>query len=147
MPRCSRKLLALAALAGAASSPALAHHSQAMFEMSKCVAIEGTVRTFEFGFPHSWLWIVVSKDGAPGIWAFEAAAPAQMIEIDKRWARTIVKKGDKVAIQFSPNKDGGNSGALHSLLLPDGKKLLAATPACALESDAVGGRRPENPKE
>jgi hypothetical protein len=143
----TRQLLSLAALACTISNPSIAHHSQAMFEMSKCITIEGTVRTFEYGFPHSWLWVVVSRDNAPAIWAFEAAAPAQMIEINKRWARTIVKKGDKITVQYSPNKDGGNSGALHSLLLPDGTKLLAATPACALEPDAVGTRRPEARKD
>lgn len=132
-------LLTLAALAGAVSSPAFAHHSQAMFEMTKCVTMDGTVRAFEYSFPHSWLWIEVPKDDATATWAFEFAAPTQMIEIDKRWNRNIVRKGDKITVQFSPNKNGGSSGALHSLLLSDGTKLLAATPACSLEPDAVGG--------
>lgn len=142
--RSKRRLLTLAALASAASGPVLAHHSQAMFDMAKCLTIDGTVRTFEYNFPHSWLWIVVpNKDDTQSIWAFEAAAPAQMIEIDKRWARDVVKKGDKITIQYSPNKNGRNSGALHSVLLPDGTKILAATPACGLEPDAIGGRRPD----
>lgn len=102
------------------------------------------MRAFEYNFPHSWLWVVVTQNDVQTTWAFEAAAPAQMIEIDKRWNRTIVKKGDKITVQFSPHKSGGNSGALHSLLLPEGTKLLAATPACSQEPDAVGGPRPES---
>jgi hypothetical protein len=138
-----RLLPALFTLCGTVSAPALAHHSQAMFDMEKCVTMQATVRTFEYNFPHSWLWVMVpGKGDAMDNWAFEAAAPAQMIEIDKRWARDVVKKGDKITIQFSPHKDGRNSGSLHSILLPNGSKILAATPACKHEADAVGGARP-----
>lgn len=142
MLRHKKKLLTLMLLAGTASNAAFAHHSQAMFDMSKCFTLEGTVRAFEYTFPHSWLWVVTTKDGTQTTWAFEAAAPTQMMEIDKRWNRTIVKKGDKITVQFSPNKSGGNSGALHSLLLPEGTKVFAATPACAQESDAIRGGGP-----
>jgi len=136
------RMFTLFALAGVAGSPAFAHHSQAMFDMSRCMKLEGTVRAFEYSFPHSWLWIDAVQDDMPVIWAFEAAAPIQMMEIDKRWSRNVVKKGDKVAIQFSPHKNGGHSGSLHSLVLPEGTRLLAATPACGQEADAIGGPRP-----
>jgi hypothetical protein len=48
-------------LAGAAQ----AHHSAVMFDHSKCVVINGTVRAFQFESPHSWLWLTV-PDGKGG---------------------------------------------------------------------------------
>lgn len=128
------KIITLALLAVTASSSAFAHHSQAMFDMDKCRTIKGTVRTFQFGFPHSWLWIVVpGPQGADDIWGFESAAPVQMMEVNPRWKRDVVNKGDKVTIRYSPMKDGRHAGALGTLALPDGSVLRAATPACAAE--------------
>jgi Family of unknown function (DUF6152) len=119
------------------SAPAPAHHSQAMFDMSKCLTLTGTVRTFQYQFPHSWLWVVVQKgDGTEDIWGMESAGPAQMMEVNPKWSRTVVKKGDKISLTYSPMKDGRNAGALATLTLPDGTVLRAATPACNLQLGA-----------
>jgi len=135
MPVSKRFVLVLLAATATASDSAFAHHSQAMFDMSQCLSIEGTVRTFQFGFPHSWLWIVVpgKQGGEPEIWGFESAAPVQMMEVNPRWKRDVVAKGDKVTIRYSPMKDGRHAGALGTLALPDGSVLRAATPACQKE--------------
>ena len=116
---------------------AQAHHSQVMFDMSKCVTMTGTVHSFQFQFPHSWLWVVVpNAKGGMDTWGLESSAPAQMTEIEKRWKRDIVKKGDKVTVKVSPMKDGRTGGALATLTLPDGTTLRAATPACSKEMGA-----------
>lgn len=126
--------LALAAVITLISGEASAHHSQAMFDMSKCQTLVGTVRTFQFQFPHSWLWVVVpNAKGGEDIWGLEASAPANMTEIEPRWRRDVVKKGDKVTLKISPMKDGRTGGALGTLTLPDGTTLRAATPACNKE--------------
>ena len=68
-------MISCAALLGAviSGSPALAHHSKAMFDDSKCDTLAGTVRNFEWEYPHSWLWIVVPVANAdPQIWGFES---------------------------------------------------------------------------
>lgn len=123
---------ALAALASGYAAPTFAHHSQAMFDMNQCLSLQGTVRNWEFGFPHSWLWmIVINKSGAQEIWGLESASPAQMVEVNPKWTRDVVKKGDKISITYSPLKDGRTGGALNKLTLPDGNVLRAATPACA----------------
>ena len=116
------------------SQVAAAHHSQAFFDMTQCKTITGTIRTFQYQYPHSWMWIYVTNaQGGQDVWGFEAAAPAQMIEVDAHWKRDIVKNGDKVTIKYSPMKDGRNGGALATLTLPDGATLRAATPACSAE--------------
>ena len=37
----------------------MAHHSYAMFDMSKTVTLQGTIRDFQWTNPHSWIWIDV----------------------------------------------------------------------------------------
>lgn len=140
--------------AGFGSQVAYAHHSQAMFEMSQCKMLAGTVRTLEFQYPHSWLWVVVqNKSGNADIWAFEFAAPGNLVAIDPRWNENVVKKGDKVSVEFSPIKDGRKAGSMASLTAPDGNKLTIGTPACAgkyshaasvlRELNQPGGQKPE----
>jgi hypothetical protein len=127
-------VITVAGCAALASNAAQAHHSQVFFDMSKCQTLVGTVRSFQFQFPHSWLWVVVPRsDGGEDVWGLEASAPVQMTEIEPRWKRDVVKKGDKVTVKLSPMKDGRTGGALASLTLSDGTVLRAATPACAQE--------------
>jgi hypothetical protein len=110
---------------------ASAHHSQVLFDMTQCLTISGTVRTWQFESPHSWLWVVVpNAKGSSDVWGFEASSPAQMIEAEHRWKRDVVKSGDKVTVRYSPLKDGRTGGALNTVTLPDGTTLRAATPAC-----------------
>jgi hypothetical protein len=126
------------AVAMAVSGNAFAHHSQVLFDMNRCLTIAGTVRSWEFESPHSWLWVVVAGDkGSNAVWGFEASSPAQMTEAEHRWKRDVVKTGDKVTVRYSPLKDGRTGGALNSLTLPDGTTLRAATPACAQPAAAA----------
>lgn len=128
------KAQVFAAAVSVFTGTAFAHHSQNMFDMNKCLSLSGTVRNWEFGFPHSWLWVVVpNNNGTNDIWGFESASPAQMTEVEPRWKRDVVHKGDMVTVRYSPLKDGRTGGALNQLTLPDGSVLRAATPACAKE--------------
>ena len=129
--------ISLGFMAAFAGDAAHAHHSQALFDMSKCQVLAGTVQSFQLQFPHSWLWVVVPNGrGGMDTWGLESSAPAQMTEVDRRWKRDVVKKGDKITVKISPMKDGRTGGALASLTLPDGTTLRAATPACAKEMKA-----------
>lgn len=125
-------VLLLSAAGLSLSGRAEAHHSQVLFDMSKCLTLTGTVRNWQFESPHSWLWLVVlNKTGSTDIWGLESASPAQMIEKEPRWKRDVVKTGDKVTVWYSPLKDGRTGGALNKIILPDGTTLHAATPACS----------------
>jgi Family of unknown function (DUF6152) len=130
----NKPTIALGIMAAFASAAAHAHHSQALFDMSRCQTLVGTVQSFQLQFPHSWLWVVVPNGkGGMDTWGLESSAPAQMTEVDKRWKRDVVKKGDKISVKISPMKDGRTGGALATLTLPNGTTLRAATPACAKE--------------
>jgi len=63
------------------------------------------VRTFEYNFPILAVGDVPAR-AMQDNWAFEAAAPAQMIEIDKRWAATSSRRATKITNPVQPHKDG-----------------------------------------
>jgi phage-related protein len=61
-PDLKKLLLAVSLVAGLSSGQA--HHSGAMFDMTKTFTVQGTVREFQYTNPHSWLQVlVVSPDG------------------------------------------------------------------------------------
>lgn len=141
--RSNMSVISLAACAATMlmmSGAAQAHHSKAMFDSSKCSTLEGTVRTFEWAYPHSWLWVYIhnATTGDDEVWGFESMSPSQLYGVDHRWTRDALKKGDKVQIRFSPTKDGSHAGSMNSVTLPDGRVFLGAPDACA--------GNPDNPK-
>lgn len=135
----NKLVISLAALAGSmllASGTANAHHSKAMFDDTKCLSIVGTVRTLEWVYPHSWLWVIVrNSQGGDDVWGFESMSPAQLKGVDPRWSTTILKKGDKVTVRYSPLIDGRHGGSMSSVTMPDGKILLGAPDACRGAAD------------
>ena len=76
-----KKVLAVSIAALAAlSGPALAHHSGSMFDPTKTVTIEGTVKEFQYTNPHSWLEVMVTQpDGKVVEWGFEAEGPSTLL--------------------------------------------------------------------
>lgn len=121
MKRQSLALGVCAALALAA--PAFAHHSFSMFDNEKIVKLDGTVKELEWTNPHSWLRIMVDDPATHQVrqWSIELASTGQQQRIG--WTPTIVKPGDRVAVEINPLRDGTRGGTLLSIVLPDGTKL------------------------
>ncbi len=116
------KAVILAGMAFAIASPALAHHSFAMFDSGKNITLTGVVKEFEWTNPHVWIYVVVPDEtGAPREWGFEMQAIQQ--DMAGGWRPDSVKPGDKVSIEFHPLKDGTRGGQLVSAILADGRKL------------------------
>jgi hypothetical protein len=114
--------LAIAGIAFAIASPALAHHSFAMFDASKKITVTGVVKEFEWTNPHVWIHVVAPDDkGIAREWGFEMQAIQQ--DTAGGWRPDSVKPGDKVSIEFHPLKDGTRGGQLVSAILADGRKL------------------------
>jgi hypothetical protein len=44
--------------------PAFAHHSYSMFDGTKTVTLEGTVKEFQWVNPHAWILLMVPDDAA-----------------------------------------------------------------------------------
>jgi hypothetical protein len=116
-------LILVAGMACAASVPAFAHHSFAMFANDKTVVLTGTVNEFEWTNPHSWIHIMtMGKDGKPEEWAFEMGSPSMMAA--RGWKADSVKVGDKVTVTAHPLKDAeAHGGSEMSVKLPSGAVL------------------------
>lgn len=100
---------------------AVAHHSFAMFDMSKSVNFKGTVKEVQWTNPHVWVELDVTADGKTTTLSFEGAA----ISVLKRvgWMKDTVKTGDVVTVVGHPYKDGRPGGSIDYLLLADGRKV------------------------
>jgi hypothetical protein len=116
-------ILALAGcLAVAAASPAVAHHSFAMFDRDKQVTLVGTVKDFQYSNPHSWIQLTVMTPGGDDEeWTIEALSPNVLSR--SGWKRNSLMPGQKVTLSIYPMRDGTHGGNLISVTLPDGSTL------------------------
>ena len=98
-------------------TPATAHHSFAMSDMTKSVRLEGTVRAFEWNNPHSWIFLDVSGPGATiEQWTIEL--PAAGVLAREGWTKTYLRPGERVVLNVNPLKDGRKGGNLESFVPP-----------------------------
>ncbi len=122
--RISKGLLAMTGAAGLmlAATPALAHHSFAMFDNSKEMTIEGTVKEFQWTNPHTWVQVMVldKATGKEVEWSVEGGSPNGLSR--QGWTRRSAAAGDKVVIAIHPLKDGSPGGSLISMTV-NGKKV------------------------
>ena len=117
----------LASTAALLSTPALAHHSGAMFDNSKEVSLSGTVKDFAYTNPHSWLQVVVpGADGSSATWSLEAEGPSTLLRAGIK--RTSLQPGDKVTFTAHPLRDGRPGGAWITVTKADGV-VLTSRPA------------------
>ena len=98
------------------ASPALAHHSFAMFDAQKSVTLDGTVKEFLWTNPHSWI-VVYAKDkaGKTAEWRIETSSPAQLGR--RGWKKSSVKTGDKISIVVHPLRNGEAGGSMVKTLI------------------------------
>ncbi len=98
-------------------SPAIAHHSFAMFDQTKTVTLKGTVIEFQWTNPHSWIELQVGADK----WGIELNSPNNLTR--QGWRRTIIKPGDAVTVTINPLRNGMKGGLFNTITLPDGRVL------------------------
>ncbi|HEX3914194.1 MAG TPA: DUF6152 family protein [Steroidobacteraceae bacterium] len=113
--------------AAAASWPAQAHHSFAIYDRTKLLTLKGNVKNFQWTNPHCVVWVLVQPEGGgtPQEWSFETTSPGVLTR--GGWTRNSVKAGDRVSIEYYPLRDGSHGGGLSSVTLLDtGQKLSAS---------------------
>jgi hypothetical protein len=118
-------LIAMLALLIAAPA-AFAHHSSAMFDATKSVTIEGTVKSFKFTSPHSIMEVTVPYKSGPVDWSIEMGGGGVTTLLATGWSPTTVKFGDKVKVTCHPLRDGDAGCNFQSITLPDGKVMTLA---------------------
>ena len=103
-------------------SPAVAHHSSAMFDSTTEIVLKGTVVEWKWINPHSTLRIdVKGTDGTVKTWA---VATSNIADLSKRgWSRKTFSPGDQVTVTARPATSGELVGMIASVVLADGRKL------------------------
>jgi hypothetical protein len=119
------RLLAAAtaiAAAGAISAPAFAHHSTAMFDMEHTVTLNGTVKTFQWTQPHTWIdFEVPNATGGADVYGVEGMSPSYLGR--NGWSKRTLSPGDKVTLTIHPLRDGRKGGFDASVTWPNGKVM------------------------
>jgi hypothetical protein len=109
-----------AAMALGIASPAVSHHSHAMFDHAKQVSVSGTVTEFVYRNPHAFLYVdVKGENGETVNYWVELSNLTNMIL--RGIGRTTFKPGDKVTVNLHPLKDGRPGGSYVTIAAADGK--------------------------
>lgn len=120
-------LVAIAAMLTASS--AFAHHSFAMFDQSKVVPVQGTVKDFRWTNPHVFIQLLVKNDqGVDEEWSIEMTSPEHLARVG--WRPGTLKPGDKVILNIHPMRDGSIKGGQYlSGTGPDGPLIGTPVPS------------------
>jgi len=130
-------LLGTSLAAAGVAVPALAHHSFAVFDVSKTVVITGVVKDYQYTNPHCWIDVVVANpDGSATNWGFEGGPPSMMRMMG--WHYTTLKPGDKITVTSHPHRDGQKIGSITSLVLPNGQVMGRRPGGAAPPAPAAG---------
>ena len=114
-------MLALAAALLTAVLPAGAHHSFAIYDMSKNVEFEGVVESVKMRNPHMALTLTVTEaDGSKRTVNFVEGAPANMI-VRMGLNPADIAPGKPIKAIGAPRRDDPNAFFLKAIILPDGK--------------------------
>jgi hypothetical protein len=98
----------------AVSLPVSAHHSYAMFDVEKKIAVEGTVKEFRWTNPHAWIRMeVMDAKGQPKEWAVEMGSLTILVQLG--WNPKTLQAGDKIKISLHPMKSGLPGGDFMTL--------------------------------
>jgi hypothetical protein len=125
-----RKVLAFAGVVvfSLSATSSLAHHSMAMFDITRNVTLEGTVKELQWTNPHVWIQLLV-PDPATGKeteWSIESDSPNVLTR--RGWTRKSIKAGDKAVAVIHPLKSiASNGGSLASVSV-NGQRIGAPGP-------------------
>ena len=105
-----------------AMTPALAHHSTAMYDSARPVTVTGTVKRFEWSNPHAFVYLEV-KDAKGNVVEWEV----EMMSLNHLraygWTSKTVKPGDVLSCTGSPARSGDPAMLASLMKLPDGRMI------------------------
>jgi len=103
-----------------------AHHGfVSWFDMSKSTTVKGTVTSFDWTNPHSYIYLDVKNDkGAVEKWTIELGALSMLSRAG--WRKETLKPGDEITATGNPAKDGKPIMHLDKVVLANGQELSSA---------------------
>jgi Family of unknown function (DUF6152) len=116
-----RRLFGLAGMCFGLMGVGAAHHSFAMFDQARQLALHGTIREFQWTNPHSWIFLDVTDSGQISTWQIELNSPNNLKR--QGWKADLLKPGDKVTVVLNPLRDGKSGGLFISVTLANGAVL------------------------
>jgi hypothetical protein len=133
-----------------ASAPAArAHHSNAAFDTTQTVSLEGAITRYEWANPHVYIWIAApGADGQMVEWQVEGQPPAVLRRLG--WSEETLEVGDVIQATGNPGRSQRQKGLLLVSLkradtaLYDGRSMMSAlttadaAPAAAA-ADGIAG--------
>jgi hypothetical protein len=117
-----RRVLAIAVVAlSAASAPAFAHHSLALYVQTRADMLIGKVKDFQWTNPHTELILLVTEGDKTVEWTFEGASTSRLASAG--FKKDTMMPGDLVSVVYSPRRDGKHGGMFVAVTLSDGRTL------------------------
>lgn len=106
-----------------AAGSASAHHSYAMYDMTKTLTATATIKEFRWGAPHSSVSVVIQGEtGEPKNLTLQGAAPTTMAKAG--FNPKDLRRGSKVEITWHPLRDDPLGGTLASIKFEDGRVFV-----------------------
>jgi len=121
------QICAIALAAATLASPALAHHSFAMFDNTRSITLHGKATAYQWTNPHAYLEVDADQPGgATKHYTLEMTSINMMSR--GGWTSRTIKAGDQVTVIVAPLRDGRPGGLVLEVILPNGRHMLPGVP-------------------
>lgn len=109
-------------------TPAMGHHSGAMYDSTNAVTFAAVVKTFEWTNPHIRITVIADQGGkeAGKTWLIESTSPGNLTR--DGWTKDSLKPGDHIELTMYPAKSGSPIGNLKDLKNLDTGRTLRRPP-------------------
>ena len=105
-----------------ATTAADAHHSFAMFDLTKEVTVKGKVRKFQWTNPHAYIQLV-AKDASGNDVEYSLEMGAPMYLYARGWRPSTLKAGMEIDVTLNPLRNGKPGGVVRDVTDTGGKKI------------------------
>ena len=106
------------------STPVLAHHSIAEYDMTTPTSVKGTVAKFEWSNPHAYIYLEAKDEKGNTIeWTAELASIGMLARVN--WKRDTIKPGDEITMTGNRAKNGRTLMRLDKIAFANGQELSA----------------------
>jgi hypothetical protein len=106
------------------STPILAHHSTAMYNMTNPVTVTGVVKRFEWTNPHAYIYLEVTDESGKTVeWTVEMMSLNHLKGYG--WTHATIKPGDMISCTGGPARSGDLVMLTSLVKLPDGRMIKA----------------------